>query len=144
MTPSSDSPPAAGSRPALRHDWTVAEIEAIYTAPLPDLVFRAQTVHRAHHRADEVQGCMTSRRRVQIAIVLWIAFAFVAFNALFDFLVVRAGREYLRAAAIAERQGHQHLLIADWMRPAVRRAFAYAAVLGMFRKFPLKLKSLSG
>jgi len=58
MTPSSDSPPAAGSRPALRHDWTVAEIEAIYTAPLPDLVFRAQTVHRAHHRADEVQGCM--------------------------------------------------------------------------------------
>ena len=42
----------------LRHDWTVAEIEAIYTAPLPDLMFRAQTVHRAHHRADEVQGCM--------------------------------------------------------------------------------------
>ena len=42
----------------LRHDWTTREIEAIYTAPLPDLVFRAQTVHRAHHRADEVQGCM--------------------------------------------------------------------------------------
>jgi biotin synthase len=40
-----------------RHDWTVDEIEAIYTAPLPDLVFRAQTVHRAHHRPDEVQGC---------------------------------------------------------------------------------------
>jgi biotin synthase len=46
------------SSPAIRHDWTVAEIEAIYTAPLPDLVFRAQGVHRAHHRADEVQGCM--------------------------------------------------------------------------------------
>ena len=43
---------------ALRHDWTLPEIEAIYTAPLPDLIFRAQTVHRAHHRADEVQGCM--------------------------------------------------------------------------------------
>ena len=42
----------------LRHDWTVADIEAIYTAALPDLVFRAQTVHRAHHRATEVQGCM--------------------------------------------------------------------------------------
>jgi biotin synthase len=42
----------------LRHDWTVAEIEALYTAPLPDLVFRAQSVHRVHHRADEVQGCM--------------------------------------------------------------------------------------
>jgi biotin synthase len=42
----------------IRHDWTVAEIEAIYTAALPDLVFRAQVTHRAHHRADEVQGCM--------------------------------------------------------------------------------------
>jgi biotin synthase len=44
--------------PDIRHDWTVADIEAIYTAPLPDLVFRAQVAHRAHHRADEVQGCM--------------------------------------------------------------------------------------
>jgi len=42
----------------LRHDWTVPEIEAIYTAPLPDLVFRAQSLHRRHHRADEVQACM--------------------------------------------------------------------------------------
>src|ERR1700752_2911334 len=42
----------------LRHDWTVPDIESIYTAPLPDLIFRAQTVHRMHHRADEVQGCM--------------------------------------------------------------------------------------
>src|SRR5437899_5739838 len=42
----------------LRHDWTSREIEAIYTLPLPDLVFRAQTVHRAYHRPDEVQGCM--------------------------------------------------------------------------------------
>ena len=45
-----DSPP--------RHNWTQAEIEAIYTAPLPDLIFRAQTAHRAHHRTDEVQGCV--------------------------------------------------------------------------------------
>jgi biotin synthase len=42
----------------LRHDWTASEIASIYGSPLPDLVFRAQTVHRAHHRADEVQGCM--------------------------------------------------------------------------------------
>jgi biotin synthase len=42
----------------IRHDWTIQEIESIYTAPLPDLIFRAQTVHREHHRADEVQGCM--------------------------------------------------------------------------------------
>ncbi len=42
----------------IRNDWTVPEIEAIYTAPLPDLVFRAQAAHRAYHRSDEVQGCM--------------------------------------------------------------------------------------
>jgi biotin synthase len=36
----------------------VSEIGAIYSAPLPDLVFRAQTVHRAHHAADVVQGCV--------------------------------------------------------------------------------------
>jgi biotin synthase len=43
---------------ALRHDWTLAEIESIYTAPLTELVFRAAGVHRAHHPPDEVQGCM--------------------------------------------------------------------------------------
>ncbi|MEP7353366.1 MAG: biotin synthase BioB [Acidobacteriota bacterium] len=42
----------------LRHDWTIAEIERVYTAPLPDLVFRAQTEHRAHHEPNQVQGCM--------------------------------------------------------------------------------------
>ncbi len=36
----------------------MAEIEAIYTASLPDLIFRAQAVHRGHHRTDEVQGCV--------------------------------------------------------------------------------------
>src|ERR1700693_278509 len=46
------------SESSLRHDWTSCEIEAIYTLPLPELVFRAQTVHRAHHRTDEVQGCV--------------------------------------------------------------------------------------
>jgi biotin synthase len=42
----------------IRHDYAVSEIEAIYTSPLPDLIFRAQQVHRSFHRPDEVQGCM--------------------------------------------------------------------------------------
>src|SRR5262245_60015825 len=41
----------------LRYDWTLHEIESIYSLPLPDLIFRAQTAHRAFHRTDEVQGC---------------------------------------------------------------------------------------
>jgi len=32
----------------IRHDWTAAEIEALLTAPLLDLLYRAQTVHRRH------------------------------------------------------------------------------------------------
>ncbi len=44
--------------PTLRHDWTLPEIATIYSAPLPDLIFNAQTIHRAHHPPDEVQGCM--------------------------------------------------------------------------------------
>jgi len=41
----------------LRYDWSADEIGAIYTLPMPELIFRAQGVHRAYHRADEVQGC---------------------------------------------------------------------------------------
>ena len=41
-----------------RYDWSVAEIESIYTAPLLDVIFRAQLVHRAHHPPNEVQGCV--------------------------------------------------------------------------------------
>lgn len=42
----------------VRHDWTLAEIEAILDAPLLDLVLQAQIMHRAHHRPNEVQGCV--------------------------------------------------------------------------------------
>ena len=41
-----------------RHDWRIDEIEAIYTSPLPDLIFRSQSIHRNYHAPDEVQGCM--------------------------------------------------------------------------------------
>ena len=40
-----------------RHDWTPAEVEALYALPLTELVFRAQTVHRRHHDPVAVQRC---------------------------------------------------------------------------------------
>ncbi len=40
-----------------RHDWALDEIEVVYSLPLPELVFRAQTVHREHHDPLLVQGC---------------------------------------------------------------------------------------
>ena len=41
----------------VRHDWTTEAVEALYHLPLPELVFRAQTIHRRHHDPAEVQRC---------------------------------------------------------------------------------------
>ncbi len=43
------------SIPAPRHDWTRAEILALFAQPFNDLMFQAQTVHRARFDANEVQ-----------------------------------------------------------------------------------------
>jgi len=39
----------------IRHDWSVAEAEALFALPFNDLMFRAQTIHRAHFPANQVQ-----------------------------------------------------------------------------------------
>jgi biotin synthase len=39
----------------VRHDWTRAEIRALFALPFPDLLYRAQTVHRANFDPLEVQ-----------------------------------------------------------------------------------------
>ncbi|MFQ5581975.1 MAG: biotin synthase BioB [Mariprofundaceae bacterium] len=39
----------------MRHDWTVDEIEALFTLPFNDLIFRAQQAHRIHFDANAVQ-----------------------------------------------------------------------------------------
>lgn len=41
------APPKLATSNLVRHDWSVAEIEQLLTLPLLDLVYRAQTVHRA-------------------------------------------------------------------------------------------------
>jgi biotin synthase len=41
----------------VRHDWKRQEVEGIYRAALPELIFRAQTVHRQWHAPDRVQTC---------------------------------------------------------------------------------------
>jgi biotin synthase len=40
---------------AVRHDWTLAEVNALYALPFNDLLFQAQTVHRQHFTPNEVQ-----------------------------------------------------------------------------------------
>jgi biotin synthase len=41
----------------IRHDWTLAEVRALYELPLLELVYRAQTAHRQAFGDHEVQLC---------------------------------------------------------------------------------------
>lgn len=43
--------------PLSRHDITLAEVRSIHDLPIPDLVLRAQLVHREHHPPHDVQLC---------------------------------------------------------------------------------------
>lgn len=42
----------------LRYDWTLKEISEIYNLPIPELIFKAQSIHRQFHNPQEIQGCM--------------------------------------------------------------------------------------
>ncbi len=39
----------------LRHDWQLAEIQALFAKPFNDLLFQAQSVHRQHFAPNQVQ-----------------------------------------------------------------------------------------
>ncbi|WP_242415393.1 biotin synthase BioB [Sphingomonas panni] len=41
----------------MRTDWTRAEIADLFDLPFDELMYRAQTVHRAHHAVGQVQLC---------------------------------------------------------------------------------------
>ena len=41
----------------IRTDWTRPEIAVLFNLPFTELVFRAATIHRAHHAPDQVQLC---------------------------------------------------------------------------------------
>jgi biotin synthase len=48
-------PPAALPTLRPRHDWTLSEAEALFAQPFADLIFTAQSVHRAWHTPNSVQ-----------------------------------------------------------------------------------------
>src|SRR3954463_9918872 len=54
MSVFAESPLAFNPAP-LRHDWTREEVRALFALPFPELMFRAQTVHRMHFDPTEVQ-----------------------------------------------------------------------------------------
>src|SRR5262245_25549587 len=68
---------------------------------------------------------MQPRAAVRLARILWIAWAVVVWNVVFDHVLVVAGREYIHAAGLAAGRhgpdGRFLVRMDDYMRPAVTR-----------------------
>ena len=65
--------------------------------------------------------------RPRLAAWLWVAWAFVVWNLVFDRVIIEAGRDYVRLAAAASREGGPYARIEDTMRPARSRALWLAS-----------------
>jgi biotin synthase len=55
MSLSTDATSDVNRPGAVRHDWTRAEIGALFDLPFPELIFRAQSIHRQYFDPSEVQ-----------------------------------------------------------------------------------------
>ena len=64
---------------------------------------------------------MTFTRR-RAAVWLWIAFAFLVWNVVFDQVIIDAGRHYVEIATASAGANGPYLKIEDTMQPARSRA----------------------
>jgi hypothetical protein len=62
----------------------------------------------------------------RVVVALWLAAVVVAWNAVFDRVLIRAGRDYVQTAADVARGSGPYARIDDYMRPAVPRALVLA------------------
>jgi hypothetical protein len=68
-----------------------------------------------------VRALRTPSREIRLAAALWIAWAVIVWNVVFDHAIVVAGRAYVHAASVAAQRGGPFARMDDWMRPAVVR-----------------------
>ena len=70
MTLAHETAPHAGASNIPRHDWTPAEVAALFALPFPELMFRAAQAHRENFDPAEVQidglGWATARSAMPI------------------------------------------------------------------------------
>ena len=59
------------------------------------------------------------RRAIRIAQALWVCWAVIVWNVVFDHVIVVAGRSYIGAATAAAKTSGHYVRMDDWMRPAV-------------------------
>ena len=55
MSAMMETPAAPAAAAAIRHDWSLPEVKALFALPFMDLILQAQRVHRACHRPNTVQ-----------------------------------------------------------------------------------------
>jgi len=72
------------------------------------------------------------RIAARIARALWIAWALVVWNVVFDHVIVVAGRSYIAAARRAAVTAGSFANMDDWMGPAVSRGFWIATAAAAF------------
>jgi hypothetical protein len=78
-----------------------------------------------------VAGLRQPRPAARLARALWIAWAIIVWNVVFDHVIVVAGRSYIAAAGQAAAGDTAHPVnMDDWMRPAVTRALWIATAAG--------------
>jgi biotin synthase len=125
---------------ALRHDWTLAQVEALYALAFIDLLLQAQRVHREHHAPNTVQmstllsiktgacpeDCAYCPQSVRYD-------TGVAREALMDVAAVRA------CAARAKAAGATRFCMgAAYRAPKARELAAIAAMIGEVRALGLE------
>ena len=71
---------------------------------------------------------MPMPRSARIAAALWIAWAVVVWNVVFDQVIVVAGRRYIIAAIASADAMGPFVRMDDWMRPAVTRGLWLATL----------------
>jgi hypothetical protein len=71
------------------------------------------------------------RRLERLALALWIVWAILVWNVVFDHVIVVAGRDYIAAAtraAFSTNLPHRYENMDVWMRPAVTRGLWIASL----------------
>ena len=71
-------------------------------------------------------------RAARLARILWVVWALVVWNVVFDQVLVLAGRQFVYLASVSASESGRYLRAADWMRPAIDRGlFLATAAAGM-------------
>ncbi len=100
--------------------------DRLLTTPEPRPDPRRSASGAARDAADAGTGrhgeCQLTESRIRLAVFLWLLFAFVVWNVVFDRILVIEGREYVYAAAVAESKSAPYVLAFPWMRAAQSRA----------------------